>query len=146
MSKTYFVENEAKTEELGSSIAPLLRKGDIIFLRGDLGAGKTTFVRGVASYFGCEDMVTSPTFALMNIYDNEKLSIYHFDLYRLGSADDILDAGFDELMLDNKAVSFIEWPDEAQELLTDCPLTFINISYEGDGRLIEINGELEERL
>ncbi len=96
------------TYEIAAKLAQELTGGEIILLDGDLGAGKTTFVKGLALALGVKDVVTSPTFTLFNQYEGTKLSLYHFDLYRLeeGEADEL---GFDEYIGDPQAVTCIEW-------------------------------------
>lgn len=89
--------------------AAILKPGDIIALHGDIGVGKTVFVRGVVSCFGDETEVTSPTFSIMNIYAG-KTDIYHFDLYRMEDEEEIYESGLDEYIFGN-GISLIEWPD-----------------------------------
>jgi tRNA threonylcarbamoyl adenosine modification protein YjeE len=98
------VETEAAGEELGKR----LRKGDLLLLKGELGAGKTTFVRGLARGCGSSALVASPTFQLVRIYPG-RLQLAHVDLYRLGSSEEIIDLGLEEL-LDEGAV-VVEWGD-----------------------------------
>ncbi len=101
------------TAQIAYEFASSLDCGDIIRLHGDIGVGKTVFVSGVARYFGCEDVVCSPTFAIMNIYSGSK-KIYHFDLYRLESADELYEAGLFEF-IGGDGISVVEWPDVADE-------------------------------
>lgn len=106
-----------QTERLGAALAGLLQPGDFIALYGELGAGKTRFAQGVAYGLGVarEIPVTSPTYALLNIYA-ARIPLYHFDLYRLTSADEVLDAGFDEYFY-GAGVSLVEWPERLDRLL-----------------------------
>lgn len=101
----------AKTEEemiqLGRAIASVLAADDVVYLLGNLGAGKTTLVRGIARALGYEGRVTSPTFTLMNIYDSNPV-IYHFDFYRLEGGE-IRDLGLEDY-LERQGISLIEWP------------------------------------
>lgn len=138
--KVYFLAGEADTLSFGARLAGVLRAGDIVLLEGELGAGKTCLVRGVAGALGCGEQVTSPTFTLMNIYDTLP-PIYHFDLYRL----DGLGEDFDDYLF-GSGVSFIEWPAAAADALSGARLSRIFIEYSGEGRLLRIEGELEERL
>ncbi|MDP4117754.1 MAG: tRNA (adenosine(37)-N6)-threonylcarbamoyltransferase complex ATPase subunit type 1 TsaE [Bacillota bacterium] len=103
------------TEQLGQSFAERLVPGNIVRLHGDIGVGKTVFVHGVAKYFNCASDVCSPTFAIMNVY-NGTFPVYHFDLYRLESEDEIYEAGLYEFLAGD-GVSLVEWP----ELLQDYP-------------------------
>lgn len=111
MSKQKFkitVNGVEETWKLGAKLAACLKAGDIICLCGDLGAGKTTFVKGVAKKLKINpDDVRSPTFVIMNIYDG-KLPVYHFDLYRLDEITEIQAIGYDEFLYGD-GVSFIEW-------------------------------------
>lgn len=97
----------------------------IFVLQGDLGAGKTTFVRTFLSRWNSEIMVSSPTFTLMNVYHFDQLTIYHFDLYRISNADEAIEFGFDEY-LNECDYAFIEWAERAPELLPK-PYTLIKI-------------------
>ena len=101
--------NEKQTAAAASEFASKLKAGDIVRLHGEIGVGKTVFVRGVASYFGCAEDVCSPTFAIMNIYGDNP-PIYHFDLYRFENEDEIYDAGLDEF-LGGGGISLVEWPE-----------------------------------
>lgn len=103
-----YVGSEEAMQQLGMKIAPLLNAGDIVYLRGELGAGKTTLVRGIARGMGYGGKVTSPTFTIMNIYP-VKPEIYHFDFYRL-EKDDLSDLGLDDY-LHSEGITFIEWPE-----------------------------------
>ncbi len=106
--------------QIASDLAKECRKGDIICLEGELGAGKTRFVKGFAEYFGIEPgSVTSPTFNLIHEYYNENaIPVYHFDCYRLESAEEALDIGAEEYFYGG-GVSIIEWPERIAEILPD---------------------------
>lgn len=99
------------TKQLAATLAPLLRAGDVILLSGDLGAGKTQFVQGVAAKLGVTGAVTSPTFNIMISYEQATLPLYHFDLYRLESSEELEDIGYFET-LDGPGASFVEWGDK----------------------------------
>lgn len=106
----------AETEALGAAIAARLRAGDVVLLHGDLGAGKTTLVRGAAAALGATARVTSPTFALAHRYDGAGLRVAHLDLYRLaGLGEDDEELIADEL--DGDVVAFVEWPGPAEALV-----------------------------
>jgi tRNA threonylcarbamoyladenosine biosynthesis protein TsaE len=109
MPKVSLISNsEEETKRCAQSLAGQLKSGDIIFLQGDLGAGKTTFVKGLAQAFKVSSKkVNSPTFVLMNYYKG-KLPIYHFDLYRLGSPQEIDTLDFDDYLY-GQGVTVIEW-------------------------------------
>jgi tRNA threonylcarbamoyladenosine biosynthesis protein TsaE len=147
MSKEIFLKTEDDTLRLGRKLAASAKGGDIILLKGDLGAGKTCFTRGFVSFFSDEaaGTVTSPTFALMNIYGTSP-PIYHFDLYRLQSEDDVIGAGFDEYMF-GKGISLIEWPQAAMPLLEGEGYSEILLEYageDGSSRKATVSGPLED--
>ena len=96
------------TKQLAATLAPYLQAGDVIVLSGDLGAGKTQFVQGVAAGLGVRDQVTSPTFNILLTYPAGSLPLYHFDLYRLEEADELEDIGYYET-IDGDGASFVEW-------------------------------------
>jgi len=110
---TIYSKSVQDTYAAAAKLAATLQGGEIILLDGDLGAGKTTFVKGLALALGVRDMVTSPTFTLFNQYQGDKLKLYHFDLYRLGEgeADEL---GFDEFIGALDAVTCIEWNRDPQ--------------------------------
>jgi tRNA threonylcarbamoyladenosine biosynthesis protein TsaE len=101
---------------VGAALALLLRASDVVALSGDLGAGKTAFVQGIARGLGSADHVASPTFTLVRQYDGGRLQILHMDVYRLDRIQDVLDLGFDEL-LDGAGVVLIEWGDMIEGIL-----------------------------
>lgn len=118
----------ADTEKLASSIAKLIYPGLVIALNGDLGAGKTTFVRALIQHCCPGEIVNSPTFTLLNIHGS-KLKFYHFDLYRLASLEDIENIGGEELIPSRDGVTLIEWADRIPEILPEEYLQ-INIFYQ----------------
>lgn len=114
MKKTEFESRgRSDTAKIAYDFAHGLEEGDVVRLHGDIGVGKTVFVSGVCNFFGCDEFVCSPTFAIMNEYRGKK-TIYHFDLYRLESADELYDAGLFEY-IGGSGISFIEWPDVCEE-------------------------------
>jgi len=104
-----------ETRILGASLAPMLLPGDVISLSGDLGAGKTVFVQGLASAMGVAGRVTSPSYTIVHQYDG-RYPIVHVDVYRLNSFQEVLDLGFEEL-LDPEAVMLVEWGEAVAPLL-----------------------------
>ncbi len=109
MIKTYITHSETETADVGFEIAPLLPEGSVLLLLGDLGAGKTAFVRGLAEALGIDrDLVTSPTFTLVQEYRGGRLPLFHVDLYRLDDPREIDELGLDEIALGG--VLAIEWP------------------------------------
>jgi tRNA threonylcarbamoyladenosine biosynthesis protein TsaE len=100
----------AETKAAGARLAEKIQAGDVIALVGDLGAGKTQFVKGLAKGLGSEEMVTSPTFTLVHEYQGKRVPIYHFDFYRIESLAALRAIGFDEIVFGD-GVSVIEWAD-----------------------------------
>jgi tRNA threonylcarbamoyladenosine biosynthesis protein TsaE len=104
------------TMEFGRELAGQLRAGDVLALYGELGAGKTALVKGIAAGLGIETDVTSPTFTLVHEYEGGRLRLVHADLYRLGSIDDVLDIGMEEYM-ESGGVTVIEWAEKIEPVL-----------------------------
>lgn len=100
-------KSEKETMEAGKALALRLKPGDTVALYGDLGAGKTAFVRGIAEGLGVTDPVSSPTFTIVNEYSG-KIPLFHFDMYRLGSAEELFDIGWEDY-LDRGGVCAVEW-------------------------------------
>ena len=109
-------ETAEDTRGVGAALAPLLRARDVVVLTGELGAGKTTFVQGLAAGLGAEEHVASPTFTLVREYVSGRLPVAHVDVYRLERQQDVVDLALDELE-DGEAVLVIEWGDAVEELL-----------------------------
>lgn len=137
MTHTYKTGSAAETVALGTEVGKRLRGGDLIAYSGGLGAGKTTVTRGISLGMGLGDEVTSPTFALVNEYRGDKLSLIHFDMYRINSADDLETTGFFDYM-DDDSVLAVEWSENiSDELPEDC--IRIDIQRTGEnGRAITI--------
>lgn len=123
-----------QTEELASAFANILKPPMVVLLKGDLGSGKTTFVKSVVLSLGCKDLVTSPTFTLLNTY-NAKFPIYHFDMYRLSSAEEAMNVGFEEYFDKQRldGVCFVEWPENVEGLIRDVDFE-IDIEKKGENR------------
>ena len=117
-----------ETESIAIELAKEAKPGSIYTLSGDLGAGKTVFARGFARGLGIMSPVTSPTFTLVNEYRKGRLPLYHFDVYRLGEAEELYDTGFEDY-LENGGVVLIEWAERIEELL---PRPYFYISIEKD--------------
>ena len=111
----YTTASTEETEALGQTLAKTLAPNTLLALHGDLGAGKTAFVRGLAAGLGYHGRVTSPTFTIVNEYEG-KIPLFHFDLYRLGSEDELYDIGFDEY-LSRSGICAVEWSERAPELM-----------------------------
>ena len=138
MIMEYITNSPAETEAVGAALGRVLEPGTILAYRGDLGAGKTAFTRGLAKGLGCGDMVTSPTYTIVNEYTSGRLPLFHFDMYRLRSADDLFDIGWDDY-LDRSGVCAVEWSENVEEAMEDA--IYITIEKLGDEtRRITIEG------
>ena len=135
----FVADSVEKTNSLGRELGSVMRAGDMIALSGELGAGKTTFVKALATGLGIsEDDVSSPSYTLLNEYDG-RIPMYHFDLYRLEGADDVDDLGFDEYM-DGDGLAVVEWADVAPQILPSEYLE-IKIMIKGkESRNLELKG------
>jgi tRNA threonylcarbamoyladenosine biosynthesis protein TsaE len=147
--KAYHSLSQRHTQDLGEAFAAMLSIGDVIALEGELGAGKTEFVRGVCRHFNVEDIVTSPTFAIINQYDGitsggSPVKIYHVDLYRIDTPQELSTVGFEEMVHAPDAIKFIEWPDKAGSGLPERRWT-VSIETDPaneDARLIHVSSPL----
>jgi tRNA threonylcarbamoyladenosine biosynthesis protein TsaE len=134
MRESFFCAGEAATAGLGKLLASCLASGDFVCLKGELGAGKTVFAKGVAAGLGIDPLsVTSPTFTLMQEYAGRE-TLRHFDLYRLSSAEELEAIGFDQHIAE-AGVTLVEWGDLFPSALPPCRLT-VHISPQGEGRAI----------
>ena len=138
---TFLTNSPAETEAVGAAMARVLTPGTVIAYRGDLGAGKTAFTRGLARGLGCREPVTSPTYTIVNEYLSGRLPLFHFDMYRLGSSEDLFDIGWEDY-LDRGGVCAVEWSENVREALPpDAVTVTIARCPENDGwRSITIEG------
>ena len=135
---TFLTTSPAQTEALGAALAQHLTPGTVIAYRGDLGAGKTAFTRGLARGLGYREPVTSPTYTIVNEYLGGRLPLFHFDMYRLRSADDLWDIGWDDY-LERGGVCAVEWSENVTDALEN-PIT-VNIEKTGEeSRRITVEG------
>ena len=140
----FITHSPEETEALGARLAQRLFAGTVIAYRGDLGAGKTAFTRGLARGLGFQEQVTSPTYTIVNEYLGGRLPLFHFDMYRLHSADDLFDIGWDDY-LDRNGVCAVEWSENVAEALEN-PLT-VTIEKLGEtDRKITIEGSASDAL
>lgn len=127
----------AETEQAGRKASPGLRPGQLIFLRGDLGAGKTTWVRGLLRGLRYSGAVKSPTYTLVETYEFDSCNVYHFDLYRLNDPSELEALAFRDY-LDGSGVCLVEWPERGVELLPE-PDCLIDIEYDNSSRCLSMN-------
>ena len=126
---TVITNNEFETEAQGTALAKTLTPGAVIALTGGLGAGKTAFVRGLASGLGITGRVTSPTFTIVNEYDG-KIPLFHFDMYRINNEDELFEIGWEDY-LDRGGVIAVEWSENITGLLPKDSI-FVRIQKSGD--------------
>ena len=134
--ETVYLADETATEAFGRSLAARLPKGAVVFLHGDLGAGKTTLVRGILRGSGYAGSVKSPTYTILEPHDLPFGPVYHFDFYRIGDSQELDFLGMDELVSSN-ALKLIEWPERVSDRLP-APDVEIWLRPEGGGRRLEI--------
>ena len=129
-----------ETQALGKKLAESLRPGDVIAYFGDLGAGKTAFTRGIAEGLGVSEQVTSPTYTIVNEYLSGRLPLFHFDMYRLGSSDELFDIGWEDYFA-RGGVCAVEWSENVEDALQDAiRITIEKDSLAPDTRHITIEG------
>ena len=134
----YITNSPSETEAVGAALAALLEPGAVIAYRGDLGAGKTAFTRGLARGLGVREAVTSPTYTIVNEYLGGRMPLFHFDMYRLASSDDLWDIGWEDY-LDRNGVCAVEWSENVDDAMEDA--IYITMEKLGeDSRRITIEG------
>ena len=134
----FITHSPAQTEAVGQALGRVLTAGTVLAYEGDLGAGKTAFTRGLAQGLGCTDMVTSPTYTIVNEYLSGRLPLFHFDMYRLRSADDLWDIGWDDY-LDRGGICAVEWSENVREAM-DGAISVRIEKLDEDSRRILIEG------
>jgi len=135
------VPTAADMERAGGCAADGIEAGQLIFLEGELGAGKTTWVRGLLRGLGHRGAVKSPTYTLVESYSLGRCNVYHFDLYRLGDPDELENLAFRDY-LDGRGVCLVEWPERGMELLP-VPDCLIEIQYDNGGRCLTMNSNTQ---
>lgn len=134
------IRNEKETREFGLKLAEQLKPGDVVALVGDLGTGKTALSKYIAEGLGVKQMITSPTFTIVQEYHDGRLPLYHFDVYRVNDVEDMYEIGCEEYFY-GKGVCIVEWADLIEEVLPE-ELIYISIQYgENEGeRIYDIKG------
>ena len=112
----FITHSPEETEKIGQALAKNLQPGTVLAYRGDLGAGKTAFTRGLARGLGCKETVTSPTYTIVNEYLGGRLPLFHFDMYRLASSDDLWDIGWEDY-LEREGVCAVEWSENVADAM-----------------------------
>lgn len=137
----FITKSPEETERLGERLGKMLRGGEVIAYLGDLGAGKTAFTRGLARGLGISMRVTSPTYTIVNEYMGGRLPLFHFDMYRLGSSDELFDIGWEDYLL-RGGVCAVEWSENVRDAMEDA----ITVSIEktdDETRRITIEGRTD---
>lgn len=140
----FISKSENDTKNFAKSLATQLKKQDVIVLTGNLGSGKTKFTEGVLSYFGLEDEISSPTFTIVNEYQKDDISIYHFDVYRLEDSFEFYEIGGEEYF--ENGICLIEWGELIEDAL---PKNYLHITFSKDDkdeniRILDIDTNLKK--
>ena len=134
----YITSSPEETEKLGAALGRVIAPGTVIAYWGDLGAGKTAFTRGIARGLGILEPVTSPTYTIVNEYLGGRLPLFHFDMYRLTSSEDLWDIGWEDY-LDKNGICAVEWSENVEEAMGQA--VFVTIEKTGEqSRKITIEG------
>ena len=134
----FLTNSPEETEAVGKRLGETLKPGAVIAYQGDLGAGKTAFTRGVALGLGAKEQVTSPTYTIVNEYLSGKYPLFHFDMYRLSSSDDLFDIGWEDY-LDRGGICAVEWSENVADAMENAIVVTIEKLGE-DTRRITIEG------
>lgn len=135
---TYITHSPEETEALGAALGRILPAGTVVAYQGGLGAGKTAFTRGLARGLGCREPVTSPTYTIVNEYLSGRLPLFHFDMYRLRSSDDLWDIGWEDY-LERGGICAVEWSENAADAMEGAVTVRIEKAG-GESRRITLEG------
>ena len=136
----FTTNSPAETEAVGAALGAVLTPGTVIAYRGDLGAGKTAFTRGLAKGLGAGEIVTSPTYTIVNEYLSGRLPLFHFDMYRLASSDDLWDIGWEDY-LDRGGVCAVEWSENVDDAMENAIYVTIEKTGEESRKITMEGGE-----
>ncbi len=136
----YITNSPEETEAVGAALGKILTPGSIIAYKGDLGAGKTAFTRGLARGLGATEQVTSPTYTIVNEYLSGRMPLFHFDMYRLHSSDDLWDIGWEDY-LDRGGVCAVEWSENVEDAMENAICVCIEKTGEESRRITIEGGE-----
>ena len=140
MQHEYITNGPLETEELGRRLGRVLTPGTVIAYTGDLGAGKTAFTRGLADGLDIPERITSPTFTIVNEYEGGRLPLFHFDMYRLASSDDLCDIGWEDY-LERGGVCAVEWSENVEDALENAVSVTIHKTGETSRKIVIEGGE-----
>ena len=141
----FITNSPLETEKVGEALGKVLKPGSILAYAGDLGAGKTAFTRGLARGLGVADPVTSPTYTIVNEYLGGRMPLFHFDMYRLASSDDLWDIGWEDY-LERGGVCAVEWSENVADAMEDAITVCIRKLGEDSRKIIITGGEDIENL
>ena len=136
----FLTHSPEETEAVGAALGKILKPGTILAYRGGLGAGKTAFTRGLARGLGCGEIVTSPTYTIGNEYTSGRIPLFHFDMYRLRSSDDLFDIGWEDY-LDRGGICAVEWSENVDDAMEDAIYITIHKTGEDSRRIVIEGGE-----
>ena len=131
----FITNSPEQTEQVGAALGKQLKAGAVIAYQGDLGAGKTAFTRGVACGLGAKESVTSPTYTIVNEYLSGKYPLFHFDMYRLASSDDLFDIGWEDY-LERGGICAVEWSENVADAMEGAIIVTIEKQGEDSRRII----------
>jgi len=140
MKQIFETTSPEETEAVGEALAKCLTPGAVIAYTGDLGAGKTAFTRGLARGLGAKDRVTSPTYTIVNEYLSGRLPLFHFDMYRLGSSEELFDIGWEDY-LERGGVCAVEWSENVEDAMEEPIVVTIEKTGENTRRITLEGGE-----
>lgn len=140
MTLTFELDSLEDTAAFAQKLQPLLKRGDVICLSGDLGSGKTTFVQALGQALGIHEDIDSPSFVMLKEYHSGRLPLYHLDLYRIREPHELMDLGLFDII--ENGVTAIEWPQIAKQLLPYQTLS-LHFEYDGESRKLKVQGEEE---
>ena len=141
----FITNSPIETESVGEALGKVLQPGSILAYEGDLGAGKTAFTRGLARGLGATEQVTSPTYTIVNEYLSGRMPLFHFDMYRLASSDDLWDIGWEDY-LERGGVCAVEWSENVADAMEDAITVCIRKLGEDSRKIIITGGEDIENL
>ena len=136
----FYTNSPSETEAVGAALGAVLQPGTVLAYRGDLGAGKTAFTRGLARGLGYAEPVTSPTYTIVNEYLGGRLPLFHFDMYRLASSDDLWDIGWEDY-LERGGICAVEWSENVEDALENAITVTIEKLGEESRRITVEGGE-----
>ena len=137
----FITNSPEQTEKVGAALGKALPAGTILAYRGDLGAGKTAFTRGLARGLGYTEPVTSPTYTIVNEYLGGRLPLFHFDMYRIGSSDDLWDIGWEDYLV-RGGVCAVEWSENVDDAMENAIYVTIHKTGENSRRIVIEGGEI----